>query len=144
MRESSPPFGSRVDTVAPRARFVAWLKEFINQSLPSFLLLKHSAFTRPTSERSAVCICPAKRMLSYNSREDSLQTGMMWAFSQRRSPESNIPANHSERVILKTFMPAARIAVISLFRCSDPNTYISDNKRLIGKTTGTKVGDNSP
>ena len=37
------------------------------------------------------------------------------ALSHSKSPARTAPANHSERVILKTFIPAERIAVISLF-----------------------------
>lgn len=73
-------------------------------------------------------------------RELSLQYGMKEAFSQSKSPARTTPANHSDRVILNTFMPAERIATISLLRWSEPNTYTSESKRLIGRITGTRVG----
>jgi|GEM_PF-6213709 len=44
------------------------------------------------------------------------------ALSQSKSPAKTAPANHSERVILKTFIPAERIAVISLFLWNEPKT----------------------
>ena len=106
-------------------------------------MLKHRAFTLPTSESSAVRICSANLMLSYSRREFSLQTGMVCAFSHSSAPASSAPANHSERVIAKTFKPAARIAVISLLRCSEPSAYMSESSRLIGRTIGTSVGTKS-
>ena len=97
-------------------------------------LSKATLVTSPSTPPEVLRASARYSKLSNNRREVSTDHGTTRALSNSDTPQKKKPANHSTRVVRKIFSPAARIAVISLFRCSLLSTKSNESSSDNGST----------